>query len=232
MSPRSGGEGFDRAAAVTRSLLGYGVVAGVFYLVVGVVLALTRDGFDLSRHPLSLLMLGEHGWMQRSNLILTGVMVLLAAYGFVRAMRGSARATRTGALLMVYGVSLIASGIFAPDPMAGFPPGAAAGEGSLSGILHLVFGLVAFVSLGASAFALGGWHARRGESRRAAYSRLGGAVVLLCFFGGAAVATQTAGVVSLWISVVAGFAWLAAASIDLYRTVPHPDAHRRHPVAV
>ncbi|MGH7575595.1 MAG: DUF998 domain-containing protein, partial [Longimicrobiales bacterium] len=106
------------------------------------------------------------------------------------------------------------------------------GEGSLSGVLHLVFGLVAFVSLGASAFALGGWHARRGESRRAAYSRLGGAVVLLCFFGGAAVATQTAGVVSLWIAVVAGFAWLAAASIDLYRTVPHPDAHRRHPVAV
>lgn len=54
-------EGFDSAAAVTRSLLGWGVVAGPFYLVVGLVLALTRPGFDLSRHQLSLLMLGDGG---------------------------------------------------------------------------------------------------------------------------------------------------------------------------
>lgn len=232
MSQESGNGGFDRAAAVTRSLLGYGVVAGAFYLVVGMVLALTRDGFDLLRHPLSLLMLGEHGWMQRSNLILTGVMVLVAAYGFVRAMRGAARAARTGAFLMVYGACLIVSGIFAPDPMAGFPPGTASGEASLSGVLHFAFGLAAFISLAASAFALGGWHARRGESRRAMYSRLGGAVVLLGFFAGAALPTPAAVVLSLWTAVVAGWIWLAAASIDLYRTVPHPDAHRRHAVRV
>src|SRR5690606_16609679 len=47
------GVSFDGAAAVTRSLLGYGVVAGVFYLVVGVVLGMTREGFDFGRHPLS-----------------------------------------------------------------------------------------------------------------------------------------------------------------------------------
>ncbi|GAA5149649.1 hypothetical protein GCM10025768_13110 [Microbacterium pseudoresistens] len=52
---------FDRAAAVTRSLLGWGVVVGPFYLVIGVALALTRPGFDLSRHALSLLTLGEFG---------------------------------------------------------------------------------------------------------------------------------------------------------------------------
>ena len=38
--------GFDRGAAVTRSLLGYGVLAGPFYLVVGLVQALVRDGFS------------------------------------------------------------------------------------------------------------------------------------------------------------------------------------------
>lgn len=31
----SDGTAFDRAAAVTRSLLGYGVLAGAFYVVVG-----------------------------------------------------------------------------------------------------------------------------------------------------------------------------------------------------
>lgn len=226
------GEAFDGAAAVTRSLLGYGVVAGAFYLVVGVVLALTRDGFDLSQHPLSLLMLGEHGWMQAANLIVTGLMVLAAAYGFIRAMRGSAGAGRAGTLLGIYGVCFVASGLFPPDPMAGFPPGGAGAEGSLSGVLHFAFGAVAFLCLAAAAFVLGGWHARRGDRRRAMYSRIGGAVVLIGFMAGGALATQTAGVVTLWVAVVAGWVWLALASIDLYKTVPHPDIHRREPVRV
>ncbi|MEN3309228.1 MAG: hypothetical protein V7603_5430, partial [Micromonosporaceae bacterium] len=40
----------DPAARITRSLLGYGVIAGPGYVVVSLVQALTRDGFDLRRH--------------------------------------------------------------------------------------------------------------------------------------------------------------------------------------
>lgn len=84
-------DGFDSAAAVTRSLLGWGIVAEPFYLVVGLVLALTRPGFDLSRHQLSLRMLGDGGWMQTTNLILSGLMTLAAALGFRRALRDTGR---------------------------------------------------------------------------------------------------------------------------------------------
>ena len=52
MAPSGSGE-LDRGAAVTRSLLGWGVVAGPFYIIVGLVLAITRPGFDLSRHALA-----------------------------------------------------------------------------------------------------------------------------------------------------------------------------------
>ena len=52
---RTNGSRFDRGAAVTRSLLGYGVLAGPFYLAVGLMQAFVRDGFDFARHPLSLL---------------------------------------------------------------------------------------------------------------------------------------------------------------------------------
>lgn len=112
--------GFDGAAAVTRSLLGWGVVAGVWYLVVGILQAVTRDGFDVARHPLSLLMLGDSGWIQVANLILTGLMVIAAAFGFSRAMRGSRVAGWSAGLIGGYGLCLVASGIFPPDPMAGF----------------------------------------------------------------------------------------------------------------
>jgi len=58
--------GADRATSVSRVLLGLGVVVGTLYLVVGLLLALASEGFDFSAHPLSLLMLGEHGWIQAS----------------------------------------------------------------------------------------------------------------------------------------------------------------------
>lgn len=220
-------DGFDMAAAVTRSLLGWGVVVGAFYLVIGLAQAFVRDGFDLARHQLSLLMLGDFGWVQTVNLILSGLMVLAAAVGFARAMRGTSAAGWAAALLGVFGACLIASGIFPPDPMAGFPDAATSTDATVSGVLHLAFGAVGFVCLAAAAFVVGGWFDRRQAPAFARTSRIGGAVVVVGFIGGAVLSTQVVGVLSLWVAVVAGFAWLAAASVHLYRTVPHPDAHRR-----
>lgn len=217
----------DMAAAVTRSLLGWGVVAGIFYLVLGIVLGLLREGFDFTRHPLSLLMLGRLGWAQSLNLALSGLMVLAAALGLLRALGPSGRGSRAGWLVGVYGLALLGSAVFPPDPMAGFPVGAAGGEASLSGVLHLAFGAVGFVSLAAAAFVAAGWLAGRGERGAALRSRLAGAVVLAGFVGGAALSAGPAGMVLLWLAVVTGWLWLALISAHAYRTVPHPDRWRR-----
>jgi len=48
-------------STVTAILLGCGVAAGPIYVVVGLTEAFTREGFDLSRHSLSLLANGERG---------------------------------------------------------------------------------------------------------------------------------------------------------------------------
>lgn len=82
--------------------------------------------------------------MQSANLVLSVLTVMAAALGLARAILP---ARRTSMLLGVYGLALIASGIFPPDPMAGFPEGTVADGGSLSGILHLAFGAVGFVVL-------------------------------------------------------------------------------------
>lgn len=212
---------FDTAAAVTRSMLGWGVVAGPFYLVVGLVLALTREGFDFTQHPLSVLMLGEGGWMQVTNLALSGVMVLVAGIGMVRA---GARGTGIG--VGIYGAAMVASAIFPPDPMPGFPPGQdGATTPGISGILHLAFGGIGFIAFAVAALLLGGWLTRQGERGRAAWSRVAGVVILVGFIGGAALGP--AGMGGLWLAVVVGFAWLLLASIRLYRAVPHPVVARR-----
>jgi len=48
----------------TPALLICGVVAGPLYIVVVAIQALTRDAFDLTRHPASLLSNGDVGWVQ------------------------------------------------------------------------------------------------------------------------------------------------------------------------
>lgn len=55
------------AARVTKSLLGYGVIAGPLYVVVAMAQALTRNGFDLDKHSWSLLSNGALGWIQITN---------------------------------------------------------------------------------------------------------------------------------------------------------------------
>jgi hypothetical protein len=218
-------EGFDYAAAVTRSMLGWGLVAGPFYLVFGLALAFTRPGFEPSEHALSLLMLGEGGWMQTTNLALTGLMTAVAGWGMVRALSGPGHGT--GAAVIVAGAAMVLGALFEPDAVEGFPPGTTETAATVPGLLHRVAGGVEFAMLALAAFVLARFLRARGEKQRAALSQGAGAVIVLAFLAGAALSAGPAGVALLWLAVVVGLAWLLLASLRVYASVPHPDAERR-----
>ena len=59
-----------------KFLLACGVALGPLFYVVVVAQIVTRTGFDISRHPLSLLSLGDAGWIQITNFILTGLLAI------------------------------------------------------------------------------------------------------------------------------------------------------------
>lgn len=215
--------GFDRGAAVTRSMLGWGVVAGPFYLVFGLILALTRPGFDLSRDALSLLLIGDAGWLQWLNLVLAGLMTIVAAIGLLRTPEWS----RTAAVLVgVYGACLVLSAIVPPDATESFPAGAGGGEFTTPGLLHLVFGGLGFLSMGAAAIIAGSWLARR-SGRGAVWSRIAGVAVIVAFLAGGALSALPGGVALIWITVLVTWAWLAMVSIAAYRAIPHPVIAQR-----
>jgi Protein of unknown function (DUF998) len=71
---------------MNSKLLVCGVIAGPLCLAVVLVHAFTRDGFDLSRHPISLLSLGELGWIQIANFVLTGLLFVACGFGMRRAL--------------------------------------------------------------------------------------------------------------------------------------------------
>jgi hypothetical membrane protein len=112
---------------VTRALLACGVVAGpLFYAVVAVEM-LVRPGFDIRRHPISLLSLGDLGWIQMSTFVLCGLGGVACAVGIRRALRHRSAGTWGPLLVGLYGLGLIGAGAFTADPSLGFPPGTAQG---------------------------------------------------------------------------------------------------------
>ena len=125
------------------------MIAGPFYIFVGLIQALTRPGFDILRHDLSLLANGNLGWVQMTNLVLSGLLVIAFALGMRRVLRGS-RGEIWGPLLVgVYGLGLIGAGCFTADPAFGFPPGTPADAHTISwhGLLHFIAAGIGFFAL-------------------------------------------------------------------------------------
>lgn len=203
---------------VTRSLLGYGVLAGPTYVVAALVQGLTRPGFDLLHDDVSLLSNGSLGWIQIANFILTGMFVIAAAAGMARALKG--RSIWGPRLLAVFGAGLIAAGIFVADPMNGFPAGTPAGHPvtvSWHGILHIAAAGIGFLCLVAACIVLARMFGRERRRSWMAYSLVTGIVFLLAFAGVATGSTSSAVVLGFWVAVVIAFSWIAAISIDFYR---------------
>lgn len=214
---------FDRGAAVTRSLLGYGVLAGPFYLAVGLIQVFVRDGFDLMRHPLSLLANGPGGWVQTANFALTGLMVLAAAVGFRRVLGRESRAVTW--FLGAFGASMIVAAVFPADPVDGFPVGTPEGYPtsiSTPGLIHFIAGAIGFISLAVSCFVGARAMSRRNVPWLARLSLASGVAIVLGFFA-PMVSSLPVGILGIWFSVVVGWTWLAVLSLHLYRVAPDPN---------
>jgi hypothetical protein len=205
-------------ARLTRSLLGYGIVAGPFYVAVSLAQALARDGFDVTRHAWSLLSNGDLGWIQITNFVLTGLMTIAGAVGLRRALNSGRGRTWAPLLVGLYGASLVGAGIFTADPALGFPVGAPATTTmSWHGMLHFMIGGVGFACLIAACFVLAGRFVIDGRTRLAWFSRVTG-VVFLAGFVGIASGSQGPTVLAFVAAVLLVWTWMSTVSLHLYRT--------------
>jgi hypothetical protein len=209
----------DPATSVTKSLLAYGVLAGPVYVLTSVAQGLTRDGFEFTRHPWSLLANGSLGWIQVVNFIASGLMVVAMAVGLRRALRTGRGATWAPRLIAGYGLSVVAAGVFKADPALGFPAGTPVDGAPVTwhGIVHFGAAGVGFSCLIAACFVLARRFTADGHRGLAAASRITG-VVFLAGFAAVASGGRAAGLtVAFVIAVATVWAWLAAVSLHLYR---------------
>ena len=197
----------------TSKLLTAGIIAGPFFAIVALAHGLMREGFNIVRHPASMLSLGDLGWIQIANFVLTGIFFILCGIGLRQQLTtgiGSAWAPR---LFALYGIALVIGGVFTADPGLGFPPGAPEGpptEMSWHGAIHAFAPILGFISHTVALFILARRFGSQGQ-RGWKYATIVAAVVMFVL---AAIPNFTAdwekGVFNflpLWAGTSLGFGW-------------------------
>lgn len=210
----------DRAEAggseedvVERTLLTCGIAAGPLFVGTVAAQVLRREGFDLTRHGISLLSHGDLGWVQVTNFVVSGLLVAGFAVGVSQIPHPGGHGALAAPLLGVAGLGLVLAGVFRVESYGGFPSGpaaaafpgqaAAAGDGlwhDVGTVLAINAGLLACMVL-ARRFARSG---DRGWARYSVVTAVVGAALAWWPFGGTPVRLALVTVVLMsWVSLVA-----------------------------
>jgi hypothetical membrane protein len=205
----------SRTETATRAMLACGLVAGPLFVATAIVQMLTRDGFDLRRHPISLLSVGEHGWIQMSNFIVAGVLSILFSIGVARVLTDGPGRRWAPRFLTLFGVGLVIGGMFSADPALGFPAGAPEGYPehiTTHGMIHAFAPPLSFLSLIAAFLVIASRFSAEGLRRAALLTRL---VAAVCFIFSVPIGPGFS--IRLFVAVALGFAWVAAYAVYLRR---------------
>jgi Protein of unknown function (DUF998) len=214
----------DRNARCTQYLLACGLAPALFVAVLLVDGAI-RPGYDPLRHFGSELSLGSRGWVQVTNFVVIGMLLLGFAAGMRRALGSGRGSVAAPVLTGVFGLTLIVAGIFPTDPKPGYPPGTT-GATTVPGMVHDLNALPCFAALTATILVLAGRPGRRGWMW---CSLAIGFVVAVTFVLSGVLFSQAAAAGTLdasyhglvqRFSIALGFGWLSVLALCLLREQP------------
>lgn len=213
-----GADTFDRESMhtksdlLTRRLLLCGAIAGPLFLFTVLIQDYTRPGFDPRLDPLSLLSLGNLGWIQITNFALAGVLNLCYAVGLWRRLHPGKAGTWGPMLIGAYGLGLLVVSIFRTDPTNGFPIGvAAATQPSWHGAIHALGGLFVFVMLAAALATFVRLFLARQQRGWAIYCLVSAILILFIFFTG----FMNAEFMARTLRLATFIGWMAASMIAI-----------------
>jgi len=123
-----------------------GMIGAVLFVSVFSVYGWLYPGYSPTRMFVSELSLGNYGWVQILNFVLTGALVLAFGRGLAAHFTTGAASRAGPVLVQIIGVSLIASGPFTSDPSSMFD------QASAHGVVHGIFGALVFTFAPLSCF--------------------------------------------------------------------------------
>ena len=126
-----------------------GTIACPLFLMVVLIEGAIRPNYSSLLYPLSSLSIGDHGWIQTLNFILTGILLFVFSFGLKQHCNNINEKFRGPLLIRYVGFGLIGAGIFVTDPIFGYPSNEALilRQFTFHGRLHDVFSMFVFVCL-------------------------------------------------------------------------------------
>lgn len=210
----------------TRMLLIAGALAGPLFTIAWFIEGLTRVHYDPMRHPISSLSLGESGWTQIVNFIVTGILTLMLAFGLRKVFQPGGRTMWVPKLITVVGIGFLGTGFFATDPLSGYPPGTPAilFPPTLVGALHIFFASFIF-GLPIACFVIARLFDDQRERNREIYSRITAVTFIIVYLFAMAGFLQVPGLVKYAgllqrISVIIALSWMTFLPLSLLK---HPS---------
>lgn len=211
----------------TRTLLICGALVGPLFTIAWFIEGVTRIHYDPMRHPISSLALGEFGWTQIANFLVTGILTLVLAFGLRKAFKLEGATTWIPTLITIVGIGFLGTGFFATDPLSGYPLGTPAMllPPTLIGSLHLLFASFIF-GLPIACFLMARLFDEQGERNWAIYSKVTAVAFMIVYLLAMAGFLQVPGLVNYAgllqrVSVIIGLAWMTLLPIYLLK---HPSA--------
>jgi len=175
-------------------------------------------GYDALRHPVSSLALGDQGWTQTANFLVSGLLTIPFAVGLWHT------ASKAGAVLIgIWGIGLVGAGLFVTDPVSGYPVGTPdALDYTTIGALHDGFSLPGFAGLALGMFVVARWYAGRRRPALAAYSVISGIAFIVFLQLAGTAFEQNEALVDLGglfqrICVIIGWAWTVVLAVQARR---------------
>jgi len=203
---------------IDRALLFAGIAAGLLFFIVPTIEVFRRPGFDIQRHAISVLSLGDGGWVMKAVFIVCGLLTLMCALGiYMELARGWVRFAAP-LLIGAYGLGLILAGVFDAPAGLGFPPGTPQDQAPVmtpSAILHSVAFMVAFSALIASCFVFALYFLHVQQTIWAVISLVAG-IALPALIGLGISMTMAPGIALYWAAML-GWLWFVATLLMMAR---------------
>jgi hypothetical protein len=190
-------------------LLYAGILAGLLFFIIPTIEIFRRPAFDITRHAISMLSLGEGGWIMKTVFVICGLLTLAAAAGiFIRT--SSALSGSLAALLIAgYGIGLILAGFFDAPEGLGFPPGTPADQQPVmtrDAQIHSLAFMIAFGSLIISCFVFAVFFIKSGAPLWGATSIAVGLALPVMIASG--ISMVVAPGVAFYFAAMLGWLWL------------------------
>jgi hypothetical protein len=210
-----------------KALLACGPIAASLFVFTFLVEGGTRANYNPLRYPISSLSIGDLGWMQICNFLITGFLLVVFSFGLRNAVKLSMGKSKGPLLVGLVGAGFIGAGICSSDPVYGYPEDMPLklAQYTIHGHLHDLFSMFVFICLPWACFVFRKQFNMKGEKRWARYSAFTGFAVIIAFILAAIGFKQVVGFVNVAgvfqrLTLIIGFAWIAMLPAYFIKTRP------------